>query len=595
MSFEKFGKYIFLKKLAVGGMAEIFLAKTEKIAGVSQFVVVKRVLPQFSSNKNFLDMFKNEGRVTSHLKHSNLVYIHEFGVHEGSYFIAMEYVSGCSLKDLMLEVKKKCPRFPTACAVYIIRSIASALYYIHNSVNPETGTPLNIIHRDISPHNIMVGFNGDVKLIDFGIAKVEDTNLTSSGVVKGKFSYMSPEQIRGKTLDHRSDIFSLGAVLWELLSGKKLFKGANINAVVEKVRECQIPNLTAVRSNISETLNQIVQTSLNKDLKARYQNAEDMERQLGIFLNDKYRSFSSLDFQIFVKNLYEEKILKEQKNIIEISKKLKNVKWGEQYNSQIDFSSKQFPVQKQQLAIKEEEKAVSPLQPSKTVPNTLNKKQEIPKKKKQKKTNLMNEATVLSKQAPMSFSRTNPVNRTSLKVKNESVQSQNQDFMMNTSSFSIMKRNYEKRKKINLVTKVFICLGVFSLGIFVVIRYLDSMDTTEYPIVSEMGFSKETPPVVEKQKTQPPVPVVKKEPPKKKGRSPVSIVYDRIFVETVPSGGEAILNGQKIPGRTPMMINFPKNRRNTLEIVKEGYNRYILRDFSGSTNLQIHLKRHQSF
>ena len=594
MSFEKFGKYIFLKKLAVGGMAEIFLAKTEKIAGVSQFVVVKRVLPQFSSNKNFLDMFKNEGRVTSHLKHSNLVYIHEFGVYEGSYFIAMEYVSGCSLKDLMLEVKKKCPRFPTACAVYIIRSIASALYYIHNSVNPETGTPLNIIHRDISPHNIMVGFNGDVKLIDFGIAKVEDTNLTSSGVVKGKFSYMSPEQIRGKTLDHRSDIFSLGTVLWELLSGKKLFKGANINAVVEKVKECQIPNLTAIRSNISETLNQIVQTSLNKDLKTRYQSAEDMERQLSIFLNDKYRSFSSLDFQIFVKNLYEERILKEQKNIIEISKKLKNVKWGGQHNSQMDFSSKQFPVQKQKLAITEEAKVVSPLQSSKTALNALNKKQETPKKK-QKKMNLTNDATVVSKKAPISFSRTYSVDRASLTAKSESMENQSQASI--STSYSTMKSNYKKRKIRRFITRTSIGLGVVALGIFVVVQYWNSfVNTTKYPIVREMVLPKETPPVVEKENIQPPAPVVKKELPlRKKGPSPASVVYDRIFVETIPSGGEAILNGQKIPGRTPMMINFPKNRRNTLEIVKKGYSKYVLRDFSGSTNLQIRLKRHQSF
>ena len=446
MSFEKFGKYILLKKLAIGGMAEIFLAKTEKIAGVSQFVVVKRVLPQFSSNKNFLEMFKNEGRVTSHLKHSNLVYIHEFGIYKGSYFIVMEYVSGCSLKDLMIEVKKKHPRFPTACAIYIIRSIASALYYIHNSVNPETGTPLNIIHRDISPHNIMIGFNGDVKLIDFGIAKVEDTNLTSSGVVKGKFSYMSPEQIRGKALDHRSDIFSLGTVLWELLSGKKLFKGTNINAVVEKVRECQVPNLTAIRSNVSETLNQIVQMALSKDLKVRYQSAEDMERQLSHFLNDKYRSFSSLDFQAFVKNLYEEKILRERKNIIELSKKLKDTTWNGKIDSQMDFSSKQFPVQKQKLAIKEEEKAVSQLGSSKTLPraDSFNKKQENPKTSKQKKMDLTNNATVLSEKAPISFSRTYSVDRAVLTEENESVQNQNQ-YSMNTS-FSTMKRRYEKRK-----------------------------------------------------------------------------------------------------------------------------------------------------
>jgi len=172
MKFEKFGKYVLLKRLAVGGMAEIFLAKKTGVAGVAQFVVVKRILPQYSSNKNFVEMFKNEGRIAAHLKHSNLVHVQDFGEYRGSYFIEMEYISGCTLKDLLKTVKKHYRYFPVEYAVHIVRSVASALNYIHNSINQETGKKLNAIHRDISPHNIMVSYSGDVKMIDFGIAKL---------------------------------------------------------------------------------------------------------------------------------------------------------------------------------------------------------------------------------------------------------------------------------------------------------------------------------------------------------------------------------------------------------------------------------------
>lgn len=244
--FEEFGNYILLKKVATGGMAEIFLATTQKTEGISKFAILKRILPQFSSNENFKEMFKNEGKLTSNLRHSNMVSIYEFGVEKNLYYISMEYISGCSLKNLILKTKKKKTKLNIPSIVNIVRGIASALHYAHNYIDQSTGLPLNIIHRDVSPHNIMLGFNGDIKLIDFGIAKNSDVNLTSAGVMKGKFSYMSPEQVRAEPLDHRTDIYSLGIILWELLAGQKLFQGSSVNSVIEKIKESRVPDRKSV-------------------------------------------------------------------------------------------------------------------------------------------------------------------------------------------------------------------------------------------------------------------------------------------------------------------------------------------------------------
>ena len=311
--FEKFGKYILVKKIAVGGMAEIFLAKTEKKEGVSRFVVIKRILPQFSSNKKFRTMFKQEGKITSHLRHTNMVYHHEFGVEKGIYYIVMEHISGCSLKELVNKSKHYGHKFPTPIAVNVVRSIASALNCLHNSIDLETGQLLSLIHRDVTPHNIMIGFNGDIKLIDFGIAKVSGIDLTNSGVVKGKFSYMSPEQISGAEIDNKSDIFSLGTVFWELLAGQKLFSGTNIQSVFGKIRDCRLPKIAHIRSGISPDLIVILQKMLEKESGSRYQQADAIEKELHLFLNKKYPNFSQVDFQNFIKKIYENEIIKRKK------------------------------------------------------------------------------------------------------------------------------------------------------------------------------------------------------------------------------------------------------------------------------------------
>lgn len=622
MKFEKFGKYTLLKKIAMGGMAEIFLARTANVAGVSQFVVVKRILPQFSSNKNFLEMFKNEGRITAHLRHSNLVYIYEFGEYQGDYYIAMEYVSGCSLKDFSKEVLKKHSKFPLACAAYIIQSIASSLHYIHNCINPETGLPLYAIHRDISPHNIMIGFNGDIKLIDFGIAKVSDSNLTSSGVVKGKFSYMSPEQVKGRKLDHRTDVFSLGTVLWELIFGKKLFGGSNVHAVIGKVRECRVPNISQIRADVPQAIHKILKMSICKELNSRYQSAEDMERDLNLFLNDKYKSFSHFDFNNFVKNLYADKILKERQNIVQLSKKLKEIK-GSLQDEQNALKKNSFSIFGKKKNSKKGFKETEPFgsagslikpklpfdqgrssafkditdHPAKIKNNPLSKK--------------LNKKTVISSKAPLSHAPTRVVKqkkRSSSELKLctneqpsifETKRSKGTYYHNIQKNYGVKVKRYKKTQNLMQIGILMICVCA-GLWAFQKLSgggggddsFLNpSQSTNEAVKTMDAYIPKEIPNLAQNKPEPQPRSAFNSSEVQGSGRKPASVRSAKVFIETIPSGGKIFLNGRQISERTPTVIAISRDRRNQLRIVKEGYENYVLNNFSSTAHLQIRLKR----
>ena len=223
MQFKKFGKYSVIKKIASGGMADILLSISLSPTGFGRFVVIKKALAKFSSNLEFNEMFKNEAKVACNLKHKNITPIYEFGIEKEQFFLTMEYILGKNLREITKKIASQRKELGIDNSAYIIKEIASGLNYAHNAIDSNTGLPLNIIHRDVSPQNIMVSFDGEIKLIDFGIAKIADSNLTKAGHLKGKFSYMSPEQAQGEKLDEKTDIFCLGIILWELLTGKKTF------------------------------------------------------------------------------------------------------------------------------------------------------------------------------------------------------------------------------------------------------------------------------------------------------------------------------------------------------------------------------------
>ena len=302
---EKFGKYILLEKLAAGGMAEVYLAKSNGANGVSKFVAVKRILPQFSTNEEFIDMFKEEAKVAINLNHSNVVSIYDFGIEKNQFYLVMEFVDGRNLRQIINELKKANKSISIDQAVYIVKEAASGLDHAHRCVDSKSGKPLNITHRDMSPQNIMISFEGEAKVIDFGIAKAEkETEATKAGTLKGKFAYMSPEQSEGLPIDPRTDVFALGIILWELLANDRLFTGSNEAAILRKVRDCQIPPIRKINPLVQPELERIVTKALAKDKNVRYQTAANLQKDLNRFLNTHYPDFSTQDFSHFIKESF---------------------------------------------------------------------------------------------------------------------------------------------------------------------------------------------------------------------------------------------------------------------------------------------------
>ncbi len=304
-NYEQFGKYLLLEKVAAGGMAEIYLARSGAANGLNKFFAIKRILPQYSTNDEFVAMFKEEAKVAINLNHNNVVSIYDFGVEASQFFLVMDYVEGRNLRQIINELKKTNKSFTIDQALYLIKETAAGLDHAHRCTDSTTGRPLNITHRDMSPQNIMVSFEGEVKVIDFGIAKAEtDGEQTKAGTLKGKFSYMSPEQAEGQPIDPRTDVFALGIVLWELLANDRLFTGSNEAAILRKVRDCQIPPIRKINPTVPQELERIVMKALAKDRNVRYQTAANFHRDLNRFLNTQYPEFSPQDFSIFVRECF---------------------------------------------------------------------------------------------------------------------------------------------------------------------------------------------------------------------------------------------------------------------------------------------------
>ena len=321
LSYESFGKYILLEKLAVGGMAEIYLARNTGASGVSKFVAIKRILPQFTEQTEFIDMFKDEAKIAINLAHANVVSISEFGLEKETFYLAMDYIEGRNLRQLLNKMKKSNLSFSVEQVLYIIKEVAAGLDHAHRCIDANTGKPLDIIHRDMSPQNVMLSFEGEVKIVDFGIAKAAtQLETTRAGTLKGKFGYMSPEQAEGQQVDLRTDVFALGIVLWELLANDRLFVANNEVNTLRKIRDCQIPSLRKINPNIPPELERIVGKSLAKDRNLRYQTAAAFHRDLSRFLNRQFPDFSPQDFSVFVKTLFSAEILDSRKKMVEYAR-----------------------------------------------------------------------------------------------------------------------------------------------------------------------------------------------------------------------------------------------------------------------------------
>jgi serine/threonine-protein kinase len=318
---ESFGKYVLLEKIASGGMAEVYLAKSTGASGVSKFLAVKRILPQYSDNPEFIEMFKEEAKIAVNLNHSNVVSIFDFGVEKKQFFLVMEYVEGQNLRQVLNHLKRDSKNFSIDQIVYVIKEVSAGLDHAHRCLDGTTGKPLNITHRDMSPQNIMLSFEGEVKIVDFGIAKAESQmETTRAGTIKGKFGYMSPEQADGQTVDLRTDIFSLGIVLWELLTNDRLFQSNSDAGTLRKIRECQIPPLRKLNPAVPPELERICNKALAKDKGLRYQTAAAFHRDLNRFLNTQYPEFSPHDFSVFMKSAFSQMFIENRKKLIEFAK-----------------------------------------------------------------------------------------------------------------------------------------------------------------------------------------------------------------------------------------------------------------------------------
>jgi len=278
-------RYRVLERLAAGGMAEVYLAESAGIEGFKKRVAIKRVLPHLSEKKRFIAMFLDEARLSAHLSHSNVAQVFDIGVgSDNAYFIVMEYVDGSDLKSVIEFLRKTKRNFPVEVAIHIAEKICEGLSYAHEAKNAD-GQPLRIVHRDVSPANVLITKYGEVKIVDFGLAKAtSQLEKSEPGIVKGKFGYLSPEAAQGIEVDPRTDVFAVGIILWEMLAQKRLFLGENDLATVMMVRLAAVPPLAPINKDVPPELEKVIQRALARDPEKRFQSARELGRALNELL-----------------------------------------------------------------------------------------------------------------------------------------------------------------------------------------------------------------------------------------------------------------------------------------------------------------------
>ena len=315
---RQFGKYTLVRQLAVGGMAELYLAIQRAMAGFEKLVVIKRILPQFTKDGAFVQMLIHEARIAATLDHPNICQTFDVGENDGTYFIAMEHINGEDIRSIVRGMRKaSLVEFPLEHALNIVMGTCSGLGYAHDKRNLD-GSHLEVVHRDISPQNVLVTFTGDVKVVDFGIAKsveVAAGEQTHAGQLKGKVPYMSPEQAAGREIDHRSDIFSVGIVLFELTTGRRLFKAPSDYETLKLICEREYPRPSQVKAGYPPQLERIVMKALEKDRDRRYQTARDMLADLEEFVRQERIAVSKVGLAAWMKLLFAEKIAQSKETL----------------------------------------------------------------------------------------------------------------------------------------------------------------------------------------------------------------------------------------------------------------------------------------
>ncbi|MEQ1500774.1 MAG: serine/threonine-protein kinase [Myxococcota bacterium] len=352
---QSFGKYFLVDKIATGGMAEIFKAKTFSHGGFENLLVIKRILPHIGENQDFVGMFVDEARVSVALQHPNIVRVYDFGKILENYFIAMECVDGKDARNILKKLARRKDYLPEKYCAFIAHEVCKGLHYAHTKADLN-GNPYGIVHRDISPSNVLVSYEGEVKVADFGIAKAEgNAYQTRDGMLKGKFEYMSPEQAQGKEIDFRSDLFSLGIILHEMLTGRRLFKTDSEIATLKKIRDGEIESPRKLKLELSERIEQICMKALAKDPADRYPSAQVMSDDLREFLFPETADTLRREFREYLHQLFAEEMAEERQRLesgnalaVQLRDRLSTMDWehspSEVTMSQVTQTAVQFVV-----------------------------------------------------------------------------------------------------------------------------------------------------------------------------------------------------------------------------------------------------------
>jgi len=303
----RLGRYELQRQLAVGGMAELFLTRVTATQGFEKLVALKRILPSFAQNPEFTEMFLSEARLAAGLDHPNIAQVFDFGEHEGTYFFTMEYIRGRNLREIVGAVRKQERSMPLGFVLHIVTGMLAGLHHAHEQRDAQ-GRPQGIVHRDVSPPNVLLSYDGDVKVVDFGIAKAYAVGPgTVTGSIKGKLAYMSPEQCRAEPLDRRSDLFSIGTLLWELTMRRRLFgknTGANHLTLLKTVEAAQVPRPTELQREYPAWLEPIVLKALARDPNDRYATALEFRMALEAGARQLRLAVSSAQAACFMAELF---------------------------------------------------------------------------------------------------------------------------------------------------------------------------------------------------------------------------------------------------------------------------------------------------
>jgi len=301
---NQIGPYRLQDKVARGGMAELYLADYVREDGFRRKVAVKRILPHLAENPDFINMFTREARLAALLQHPNVVQIFDYGKIENAYFIAMEYIDGKNLGEILSTLNQGLTVDST---VFIITEICKGLVYSHTKRDDKTREPLNIVHRDISPQNMLISYRGEVKISDFGISKARsEPSLTQAGVIKGKLAYLSPEQALGDAADHRADIYALGLVFYETLTGIRVYQFDSDIEAIRAIPKVEIEPLNDQRPDVPEELNRILMKCLEKTKESRYQTASELNTDLTAFKKELKMTFDASDLANFMKKHFKD-------------------------------------------------------------------------------------------------------------------------------------------------------------------------------------------------------------------------------------------------------------------------------------------------